>query len=92
VLDVGLRGFGVLLFGIYLAYLAGHKMNEATRRFIDSLKQDIARWEETASFLANPYTAIEDIDGRVQDKAAIAARYRALAAEYRELLSRLTRA
>jgi hypothetical protein len=67
-------------------------MNEATKRFIDSLKQDIRRWEESASFLENPHTAIEDIDGRVQDKAAMAARYRALAAEYRELLSRLTRA
>ena len=66
-------------------------MNEATKRFINTLKQDIAQWEETASFLEDPHVSIEDSTGTTQNKTAMAARYRALAAEYRELLSRLTR-
>jgi len=66
-------------------------MNEATRRFIYLLKRDIAHWEETAAFLEDPQVeAVENMDGPI-DKAAMAARYRTLAQEYRELLARLSR-
>ena len=66
-------------------------MNAATKQFIASLKDDIARWEKMAAFLEEPQTAIEDLQGRPQDKGVMAARYRALAAEYRELLATLLR-
>lgn len=65
-------------------------MNDATKQFVASLRDDIARWEQTAAFLDDPHIAIEGLDGRVEDKAAMAARYRALGAEYRELLAKLT--
>jgi hypothetical protein len=70
---------------------AGHKMNESTKRFIYLLKRDIAHWEETAAFLEDPHVeAVENIDGPI-DKTAMAARYRALAAEYRDLLAKLSK-
>jgi hypothetical protein len=66
-------------------------MNESTKQFIYLLKRDIAHWEESAAFLEDPHVeAVENLDGPI-DKAAMAARYRALAAEYRELLAQLSR-
>lgn len=66
-------------------------MNESTKRFIYLLKPDIVHWEETAAFLEDPHVeVVENIDGPI-DKAAMAARYRALVGEYRDLLARLSR-
>lgn len=66
-------------------------MNEYTRQFIYLLKRDIRQWEEHAAFLEDPHISIEGIDGKPLDKTKEAERFRALAAEYRDLLEKLSR-
>ncbi len=48
------------------------------------------RAEVLRQFAVGSARAIEDMQGKLQDKGAMAARYWALAAEYRELLSKLS--